>query len=60
MGYIQNLERELREKLPTMDTEKLIYYFKGKVLSSFLNGIKEGKNEKEAKAKSRNFPRARK
>ena len=57
MGYIQNLERELREKLPAMDKETLIRYFKGKVLSSFLNGIKEGRNEKEAKP-IRKFSRA--
>lgn len=60
MGYLQTLERELREKLPAMNTEKLVQYFKAKVLSSFLNGIKEGEQKMETKPKSKNFSRAHK
>jgi len=39
MGYIQDLERELREKLDGMSDEELIKYFKEKVMESYRNGI---------------------
>jgi len=43
MGYIQDLEKELREQLGQMDAEQLIKYFKEKVLESYRNGMKAGK-----------------
>ena len=43
MGYIQDLEKELREELGHMDAEQLVKYFKDKVLESYRNGLKAGK-----------------
>jgi|GEM_PF-1389244 len=43
MGYIQDLEKELREELGHMDAEQLIKYFKDKILESYRNGLKAGK-----------------
>jgi hypothetical protein len=38
MGYIQDLEKELRDRLPDMNDEELIKFFKEKVLESYRNG----------------------
>jgi len=38
MGYINNLEKELRDRLPDMDDEELIKFFKEKILESYRNG----------------------
>lgn len=46
MGYIQELEHELREKLPQMDKESLVKYFKDKVWESYKNGVQAGKKGK--------------
>ena len=46
MGYIQDLEKELREKLGQMDQEELIKFFKEKVLESYRNGISQAKKGK--------------
>ncbi len=39
MGYIQELEKELRAKLPQLDEEKLVKFFKDKVWESYRNGM---------------------
>lgn len=49
MGYIQDLEKELREKLPKMDKETLVKYFKDKVWESYKNGVEAGKKGKDNK-----------
>tara|TARA_B100000315_G_scaffold146425_1_gene135357 strand:+ start:147 stop:737 length:591 start_codon:yes stop_codon:yes gene_type:complete len=47
MGYIQDLEKELREKLSQMDKEKLIKFFKDKVWESYKNGTQAGKRPRK-------------
>jgi hypothetical protein len=39
MGYIQDLERELRDVLDDMSKEELIKFFKDKVMESYRNGM---------------------
>lgn len=53
MGYIQDLEKELRENLRDMDEEDLIKFFKEKVLESYRNGVESAR---PAKGKGRTFP----
>ena len=43
MGYIQDLEKELRAKLPQMDEENLVKFFKDKVWESYRNGVEVSK-----------------
>ena len=43
MGYIQDLEKELRAKLPQMDDENLVKFFKDKVWESYRNGVEASK-----------------
>lgn len=43
MGYIQDLEKELRDGLAEMDDEELIKFFKEKVLESYRNGAQSAK-----------------
>ncbi|MBM3209380.1 hypothetical protein FJZ40_03760 [Candidatus Shapirobacteria bacterium] len=52
MGYIQDLERDLREKLDGMDQEELIKFFKEKVLESYRNGMNA---PQASKGKGRGF-----
>lgn len=52
MGYIQDLEKELREEIGQMDAEQLIKYFKQKVLESYRNGAQSAR---PAKGKGRTF-----
>jgi len=46
MGYIQDLERELRDVLDDMSKEELIKFFKEKILESYRNGMSLGKPTK--------------
>lgn len=50
MGYIQDIEREVRELLDAGDTDAVVRFVKEKVLESYKNGIKEGKKPKQKKA----------
>jgi hypothetical protein len=51
MGYIEDLEKELEEKLDNgMEREELIKFLKDKVLESYRNGLKA---QKQSKPKSR-------
>ncbi len=43
MGYIQDLEKELRDRVAEMDEEELIKFFKEKVLESYQNGAQSGR-----------------
>lgn len=43
MGYIQDLEKELRDNLPEMDDEELVKFFKEKVLESYRNGAQSAR-----------------
>ena len=52
MGYIQDLEGELRDRLPEMNDEELVKFFKEKVLESYRNGAQSAK---PAKGKGRTF-----
>jgi hypothetical protein len=52
MGYIQDLEKELRDRLPDMDDEELIKFFKEKVFESYRNGAQSAR---PAKGKPRTF-----
>lgn len=52
MGYIQDLEKELRDRMADMDEEELIKFFKEKVLESYRNGAQSAK---PAKGKGRTF-----
>ena len=61
MGYIIDLEKELKERLSDLDEEKrnsLVKFVKQAVLESFKNGImlaKMGKAHKEANKDTRQF-----
>jgi len=55
MGYLQDLEKELRDRFAEMDEEKLIKFFKEKVLESYRNGAQVAK---PARGKGR-FPYGR-
>lgn len=64
MGYIQDLERELREKLEDMndpENHEVIKFFKEKILESYKNGIEAGKKGKVfQKPKNKSFSKAQK
>ncbi len=49
MGYIQDLEKELRAKLPQMDEENLVKFFKDKVWESYRNGMGASKKPSSSK-----------
>jgi hypothetical protein len=53
MGYIQDLEKELREKIDQMDMEALIKFFKDKVLESYRNGLRDSKRAGKSAPESR-------
>ena len=52
MGYIQDLEKDLRDRMADMDDEELIKFFKEKVLESYRNGAQSAK---PAKGEGRTF-----
>ena len=45
MGYIQDLERELRRLLAEGDDEIVIKFVKEKILESYKNGLRDGKQK---------------
>ncbi len=47
MGYIQDIERDVKELLCHNDPDDVIRFVKEKVLESYRNGIAEGKNPKK-------------
>ncbi len=49
MGYIQDLEKELRAKLPQMDEEQLVKFFKNKIWESYKNGTGASKKPSSSK-----------
>lgn len=65
MGYIQNLEKDLKDKLSDLEEERqeeIIKYVKLVALESFRNGImmsKMAKANKEARRETKEFKRGR-
>lgn len=51
MGYIQDIERDVRGLLDAGDTDSVVSFVKEKVLESYKNGIEEGKKPRSRKRK---------
>ena len=50
MGYIQDIERDVRGLLNAGDTDAVVRFVKDKVLESYKNGIEEGKKPTKKEA----------